>query len=378
MIKYEGTSKKYLYNSQDIENILNIINSNNFYNMYNCTQENVSTFLNAVNTFFVNIKVEKQTVMLEKHETEEEAREYFGQEFIDKFDKLLTILDKQKTIVALHGTSVELCPKICETGLQYKMASLSATAVQQRMAYGQREMHYEKYESLLNWGHKNYKGLVIIAVPYECYYKEGLWNHFRETGSSFYGGQDYRIDPDFIVGYLDIEGKNIVINPKYNRQHNYQDYDKDNDLFREQKDMDNEKITQELIESEKQFQQAVNTQEAAPIIEEPEDTIDVTSIPSIIEDLQGTFNSIKMGFPNGMNESRYKDLLEELSYGFNDIQKVLPLLKTNEQVKKEQEERFSMFNFSSKNFPDVSQGEDPWGENIEWDDPDEQKTGKSL
>lgn len=142
--------------------------------------------------------------------------------------------------------------------------------------------------------------------------------------------------------------------------------------------MDNEKITQELIESEKQFQQAVNTQEAAPIIEEPEDTIDVTSIPSIIEGLQGTFNSIKMGFPNGMNESRYKDLLEELSYGFNDIQKVLPLLKTNEQVKKEQEERFSMFNFSSKDFPDVSQGEDPWGENIEWDDPDEQKIGKSL
>ena len=120
--------------------------------------------------------------------------------------------------------------------MQYKLPSLSGTAVQQSMAYEQHDMHYENYESLLNWGHKEYKGLVILAIPYECYYKEGLWNHFQKTDSSAYGGQDYRIDPDFVVGYIDVDNKKLVINPKYNRQHNYEGYVKDNELFKEKKE----------------------------------------------------------------------------------------------------------------------------------------------
>ena len=116
--------------------------------------------------------------------------------------------------------------------------------------WGQHEMHYDNYESLLNWGHKNYKGLIILAIPYECFYKEGLWNKFQDTNSSAYGGQDYKIDPDFVVGYIDVTQKKIVLNPKYNRQHNYEGYIKDIELFREQLDMDNSKIKQAIIESE--------------------------------------------------------------------------------------------------------------------------------
>ena len=74
---------------------------------------------------------------------------------------------------------------------------------------------------------------MIVAVPYECCYKEGLWRKYQNTDSAAYGGQDYKIDSDFIVGYIDVENKNIVLNPKYNRQHNYGDYLRDNDMFRE-------------------------------------------------------------------------------------------------------------------------------------------------
>lgn len=98
MIKYEGKENKYFYNPQDVKNILHIIETGNYYHPDNCTQEKVSTLVNAVNSFMSNIKVKEQTVMLERHETEEEARTYFGQEFIDKFDKLLTALDKQQTL----------------------------------------------------------------------------------------------------------------------------------------------------------------------------------------------------------------------------------------------------------------------------------------
>ena len=56
--------------------------------------------------------------------------------------------------------------------------------------------------------------IVIVAVPYECCYKEGLWRKYQNTDSAAYGGQDYKIDSDFIVGYIDVENKNIEIRTK--------------------------------------------------------------------------------------------------------------------------------------------------------------------
>lgn len=358
MIKYNAVQNRYLYRTEDIEKILDIIQNSNYYNMDYCTQENISSLIKYVNEFVTNIEVIPESVVLERHETEEEAREYFGKEFISKFDKLLTNLDKQETIVAIHGTNEGVCPMICEQGLQYKSPSLSSTAVQQHMAYGQHEMHYANYESLLNWGHKNYKGLVILAIPYECYYKEGLWNKFQDTNSSMYGGQDYRIDPDFVAGYIDVTQKQIFINPKYNRQHNYEGYVKDNELFREQFDMDNNKFKQTIIVSEELLDQELTYYQDKPRKEFEKEQFDISRIPYVIEDLIGTFNSIKMGFPDGMTEERYKYFLEELSYGFNDIVKAVPLLKTNDQVKKEQEERLSMFNDDSETLTSAEQAPD--------------------
>lgn len=367
MIKYNTVQNRYLYKMEDIDKIIELIQNGNFYNENYCTQENITSVVKTVNDFFTHMKVISENVVMERHETEAEAREYFGKDFISKFDHLITELDRQETIVAIHGTREEICEQICENGLQYKLPSLSSTAVNQQMAYGQHEMHYDNYESLLNWGHRNYKGLVILAIPYECYYKEGLWNRFQETNSSIYGGQDYRVDPDFIVGYIDVTKKQIVINPRYNRHHNYEGYVKDNELFKEQIDMDNNKIRQEIIESVAQMNQELSQQQEQPQVDElKEEQIDISRIPYVIEDLIGTFNSIKIGFPDGMTEERYKYFLEELSHGFNDISKAIPQLKTNEQVRKEQEEKFSMFNDNPQSLQTAEQVSD--FEDFVWED----------
>lgn len=370
MIQYEGIQNKYLYHMEDLEKILEIIENGNFYNQDSCSREKVTTLVNAVTTFMENIKTKEENVILERYETEEEAREYFGEDFINKFDELLTFLDKQETIVALHGTDVEVCPAICENGLQYKLPSLSSTAVQQDMSFGKGDIHYSNYESLLNWKHKNYKGLVIIAIPYECYYKEGLWNHFANSG----WGQDYRIDSDFIVGYLDVEGKNIVLNPKYNREHNYEGLVEDNDIFHKNLELDNEKIKEESLKFREQIEHIENETD---LMKNKED-IDVSMVPSVIEELTGTFYSIKYGFPNEMTEDRYKYFLHELSNGFDKIDKILPILKTEEQIKQEQQDVFSMFdapeslsNSSSKsNEADIFD----FGDDIEWNDSTEQQS----
>ena len=368
MIKYNAVQNRYLYRTDDIDKILDIIQNGRFYNSDYCTQENVSTLVKAVDEFMTHIEVIQENVVLERHETEEEAREYFGEEFISKFDQLITELDRQETIVAIHGTREEVCPMICEKGLQYRSPSLSSTAVLQDMAWGQNEMHYDNYESLLNWGHKNYKGLVILAIPYECYYKEGLWNNFQDTNSSAYGGQDYRIDPDFVVGYIDVTQKKIVLNPKYNRQHNYEGYEKDFELFREKLDMDNNKIKQAMIKTEELLKQVLDYNKEKLKEESKKEQFDISRIPYVIEDLVGTFNSIKMGFPDGMTEERYKYFLEQLSYGFNDVVESIPLLKTNDQVRKEKEEKFSMFNDDSKTINSAEQASDfDWGADFDWE-----------
>ena len=151
------------------------------------------SFVKCVENFISNIEVIPEEVVLERHETEEEAREYFGENFITKFDQLLTKLDKEETIVALHGTNEDLCQNICVDGLKYKIPCLTSTAILQKMSYGQKEIHYDNYEGLLNWPYKEYKGLIIIAIPYECFYKEGLWNKFQDTNLNMYGVQNQGI-----------------------------------------------------------------------------------------------------------------------------------------------------------------------------------------
>lgn len=383
MIKYNAVQNKYLYKTEDIDRIIEMIKSNDSYYGNNCTQENISSFVKAVNDFLSNMQVVQENVEMKRNETEEEAREYFGESFISEFDQLLTELDSQETIVAIHGTLPEICSSICEEGLKYPQSALGSTAVQQKMNYGQQEMHYDSYENLLNWRHREYKGLVILAIPYECFYREGLWDHYQDTEAIGYSGQDYRINPEFIVGYIDVNNKKIVRNPKYSRQHDYSKNVYDTDIFREQPDMDNDRFKQALIESDKQFKEASfqgqRQSQQEEVYEEKEPQFDISRIPIIIEELIGTFNSIKNGFPAGMPEERYKMFLGELAQGFNDIAKQIPLLKTNEQVRKEQEEMEMMFQESSKTAQQSSQNSDfdSFGWDDDWGTPIEESEAKA-
>ena len=84
MIKYESLVNKYYYNSNDLDNIIKQLKDTDYYE--NCSRENVSALVKSVNVFLDDIKVQKENVILERHETEEEeARAYFGEEFINKF-----------------------------------------------------------------------------------------------------------------------------------------------------------------------------------------------------------------------------------------------------------------------------------------------------
>ncbi len=374
MIKYEALVNNYYYNNEDIDKVIKLLKDTNYYE--SCTRENVSVLVESVNKFLNDIKIKREKTVLERHETEEEARAYFGDDFIDKFDKLLTELDKQQTIVALHGTYPDKCPKICEEGLKYLYPSISSTAVSQSMVYGAGEMHYDKYEELLNWRHRNYKGLIMIAIPYECYYKEGLWNHYQETGYVMYGAQDYKINPDFIACYVDVDEKKIIINPKYNRNHDYTGLVKDTSIYRENKKLDNDKVASIMRENLKKFKSSeVSTVERKG---KSEEKIDIKKIPEYIEQLNYTFNSIKLGYPDVMSEERYKELLSDLSNGFATVTKALPLLETEKELKKSKEV-VSVPISTIQNTDDFVLDDFVFDDDIEWNDTSlTQEEGKKL
>ena len=368
MIQYESTQNQYLYRMSDIDKIVETIQNGNYYNINNCTQEKVKYLATMIETFLDNIKVKQEKTVLERHETEQEAREYFGKEFISEFDQLLTSLDKQETFVAIHGTSLDICPKICENGLEYKNPSILSTAVFLKMNYGQEAMKYKNYEGLLNWEHRNYKGLVTVAIPYECAYKEGLWNKFQNSEETFYG-RDYRIDKDFIVGYIDVSNKQIVLNPNYSRDHSYSGYSKDLELYRPFLDFDNNSQYKDfLIENDNYSEIEIKPEQKEETIEK----FDINDTPERITRLVGIFNSIKNGFPKGMNESRYKTLLEDLSRDFNDVINNISLLKTDEQVEKEQEKK--LMTDESENYKTKEETEkivdldEMWNSDFDWDD----------
>lgn len=358
MIGYETQEKFYQYKMEDLEHIIDIIQNMNQY-----TQENILSLLDAIDQFLSNIQEEERTVTRERHETEEEAREYFGQDFIDQFDSLLTRLDQEDTFLAIHGTSPNNCEDILQEGLEYTNPRILSTAVIQNMAHGEEEMHYSEYETLLNWPHRQHKGLVLIAIPYECHYKEGLWEHFQDQQKSIYGSYDYRINPEFIVGYIDVEKKKIVLNPNYHRNHDYSNTVKDNDICRMQNIQDNDHFRELCIQSKKEMEEwehEHHTYESEnSSVKEKE--VDMEEAIYMIQSLMGVFNSIKLAFPEGMSEERYKDLLASLSYSLADIKKAIPLFKTEEEIKREEEERKALFESLPK-----ADSNDDW-DDFEWE-----------
>lgn len=367
MIKYEGIEKRFFYNIEDVNKILSIIPNVKYEQPDYCSREEVCSLIEEISNFLSKIKVEEKTGILERHETEEEARDYFGPEFIAKFENILSVIDKQHTMLGLHGTHPSVCPQICEEGLKYLSPSINATAVTKDLNLGDGDVKYNSYEELLNWGHKNYKGLVMIAIPYECYYREGLWEHYQETDNRLYGAQDYKIPADFVVGYIDVEGKNIVLNPKYNRNHDYSKLIHDNDIFNSLVVSNDDEVIQIMKEQEQILKAEIKKEEEVPKVDKKEEKVNVESELYKVEEFMGIFNSMTMNYENGISEDRYKYLLKQISEILSGLQKAIPLMKTQEEILAEQS-KYSFFDDTPSNIEPSNQISD-FGDDIDWDFP---------
>jgi hypothetical protein len=329
MIEYDGIEKIYSYNKEIVAEINRKLSKIEYRDISLCTQERIKELIANINFFFDSTKLIERKARLKRYETPEEAREYFGEQFIKQFTDLLNTLDKQDTSVFLHGTGTENCPSICENGLKSQLPNLLTTSLPV-------EKNFRGYVTLRNWPHRGLEGIVILAIPYECYYREGIWTEVSDKVSDF-DRYDYKITPDFIAGYIDVNQRSLILNSKYNRNHNYDGNLPDAGIFSEISDMDNERFremkeknlasaTEEGMYTENQ----INEEES-----NEEDKLELDAFPQLMQNLQEEFAG--RDYYDSMDEEQYKSFSERVTSKLKILQKFMPFLKTDAQLLLEQE-----------------------------------------
>lgn len=362
MIEYDGIEKIYSYNKEIVAEINRKLSKIEYRDISLCTQERIKELIANINSFFDSAKLIERTARLERKETPEEAREYFGEQFVKQFTDLLTTLDKQDTNIFLHGTNTENCESICEKGLKSQLPNLVSTSIQV-------EKDFNDYVMLRNWPHKRLCGIVILAIPYECYYREGIWTKVDDKVSEL-NRLDYKITPDFIVGYIDVIKKALILNPQYNRNHNYNGNLPDAGIFSEISDMDNERFremkeknlasaTEEGMYTENQ----INEEES-----NEEDKLELDAFPQLMQNLQEEFAG--RDYYDSMDEEQYKSFSERVTSKLKILQKFMPFLKTDAQLLLEQEIKEQQLaqarEEAIQEFDDDWLSSDSWNSDIDW------------
>ncbi len=354
MIEYDGIEKIYSYNKEIVAEINRKLSKIEYRDISLCTQERIKELIANINSFFDSVKLIEREARLEREETLEEAREYFGEQFVKQFTDLLTTLDKQDTNIFLHGTGTENCPSICENGLKSQLPNLMSTSIPV-------EKDFNSYRMLRNWPHKRLCGIVILAIPYECYYREGIWTKVSDKVSEF-DRYDYKINPDFIAGYIDVDQRSLILNSKYNRNHNYDGNLPDDCIFFEDSDMDNEtfremqeknSVTEENPYTENQINEENSNEE---------DKLELNAFPQFMEVLQNEFAG--RDYYDSMDEDQYKQFSKIVTENLKNLQKFMPFLKTDAQLLLEQESKAQQL---VQEREEVIQESDDWFSPDSWD-----------
>ena len=158
----------------------------------------------------VTITKEERTERI--RETEEQAKAYFGEEFVEKLQSIINYCGENNLALQLHGTSEDYIPEILNNGLSCHTNDIAYTS----LSADRKNL----YSDLLNWPHREYKGIILLALPKECI---GITGHGEQPiwNDSTIWANGYELAPEFILGALDIENKSIIMNNAFTKDHDY-------------------------------------------------------------------------------------------------------------------------------------------------------------
>lgn len=187
------------------------------------SKEVISRIVEDVEKILSTITKQITTAEVDVKENESQAREYFGKDFIQKFEEIRKKLSQENTTLYIHGTSIEIADIAMNNGFEARNPSITSTAVRQEDYKIIPE--FMDYSKLMNWQHKESKGFVLIAVPNECTNRinpKPLWEYkpVPEGTELTSDTREYVIRSEFIIGTIDAIEKKITENPLYSNVHN--------------------------------------------------------------------------------------------------------------------------------------------------------------
>lgn len=211
--KYKFDASKNILLHKEIRNLLE--------GKYKKTLETVKRINEIIQELENNLELIEIEEIKKEKETNEEAQKYFGDNFINEFNNIKSNILNNNCSFFIHGTFIDRCDSILRNGLIYSSKDILATAIPFR-----EELNYT---DLLNWPHREHKGLVILGISNDCFgAKENLkplWKYDKENSNEYQ--KKYLINKEFIYGYIDVVKKEIIKNPdfSYNPDYNNLEYD---------------------------------------------------------------------------------------------------------------------------------------------------------
>lgn len=358
MIDYIEEDNYYKFDIGKVEEARNFCNEKFTQGSYGFTQETAEQMCKLVQEIVDSCIKERRDRNCQRKETEEEAKEYFGEDFIQEFEEIRRFCSEHGISLAIHGTGINSARKIQEEGLEYRTPQILSTAIFQEKTT--EEHDYQKYSDLLNWPHRHYKGLVLVGIPDEC---AGVYDEISKTGvkplwelhdSEERYEKHYTINSEFILGYIDVEKKEIVQNPNFSLSHNYEGLEFDTDISRiKRKDV-------ERVDTNEEYSSTYEVDEETYIDEELYIDEETRTSDDLLIDSQDEIMyilSIFMHNPDGMWEELVSEKISSLQRLQNEIKSIISQLKTNEEIEKSKIESIKENGIEGDDFWDVDGSE---------------------
>lgn len=139
---------------------------------YGESKETIHEFISILEDILSSLKTEEIEVERRVRESEDEARQYFGEDFVRQFEQIRKYCTENNLMLAIHGTKPQLLDSIQQNGLEYQHPEILSTAFIQTGT--DLEETYSNFSGLLNWPHYESKGLILLGIPSEC---NGVLSH---------------------------------------------------------------------------------------------------------------------------------------------------------------------------------------------------------
>lgn len=206
MIKYEQEEEFIKFDYEIANNLIGIIQNRTM------TKGTIEYLLRELDKFFKSKQEKFDITTLERKETEDEAIAVCGQDFVGKYREILNFFEDNNINLHIHGTNPKIVNEIMGSGLWYSAPDLMATTVSQ-------DLNNPQFSNLLNWPHRQYKGLVLLGIPQDSNYQ--VWRRACTEKDKFDTG--FYIDNSFVFGIMDMDNHKIELNPNFHLEHNYDD-----------------------------------------------------------------------------------------------------------------------------------------------------------